>query len=354
MLSVGTVAGDTLHEFHRVVTPFLDSRGRLVVPLSNSSTLRVFGPDGEFLMSHGRAGAGPGEFEHISAAWARGDTIEVFDGSLNRITRFYPDDQFEVVDMERAVGVQGAVPGAAPDGWILHRVAPGGERASVSEATRRDDLVLHHFALDGSHLGEITRTEGIARFRSPVGNGPDPLSPRSVMIVSNGLLYVGETLTPALRVLQADGTPHSEIRWDARQPQSIDRLVSDVMDSAVARSPAGHADGTRARLQAAPPVDAVSAWWDFIVDSEGFIWVRQYDPLRHAAALGGLGTSSYTLGGNGHGGTWSIVSPDGGMLNEVELPLELSPVQINADVLVGIRRDALGVESVQVHRLSRR
>jgi hypothetical protein len=353
ILSVGTTSGDTLHELYRVVTPFLDSRGRLFVPLASSNTIRVFDSDGEFVTSLGRQGAGPGEFEHIGGAWARGDTIEVFDGSLNRITRFHPNDEFEVVSPDGSVGVQGAVAGPVPGGWILHLVKAGGPESTAASASRRDSLILHQFALDGSHLGEIARTRGMTRYQSPVITGPEALSPRARLGVHDGRIYVGETLTPVVRVLEPDGTPVSEIVWETPSGESPADAFAAVVDSAIARSPEDRRASVRTRYAAAPLPDRISAWWDFIVDSEGFLWVKPYEPLLHASALGGFGSGSYLAGGIGHGGTWSIVGPEGGIVNDIELPLAFSPVEVLEDRIVGIRRDSLGVESVAVLRLTR-
>jgi hypothetical protein len=268
VVTVGTAAGDTLHELYRVVTPFLDSRGLLFIPLASSNTIRVFDSGGEFVTSLGRQGAGPGEFEQIGGAWARGDTIEVFDGSLNRITRFYPNDEFEVVSPDGSVGVQGAIAGAVPGGWILHLVKLGEPESTAAGASRRDSLILHHFALDGSHLGEIARTRGMTRYQSPVITGPEALSPRARLGVHDGRIYVGETLTPVVHVLDPDGAPVSDIVWEATSGESAADAFAAVVDSAIARSPEDRRAGVRTRYAAAPLPDRISAWWDFIVDSE--------------------------------------------------------------------------------------
>ena len=63
-------------------------------------------------------------------------------------------------------------------------------------------------------------------------------------------------------------------------------------------------------------------------------------------ALGGLGDP-------GPGRTWQIFGPDGEPLRPVSLPPDLRPTFIGAERVVGVSRDALGVESVRVHALVR-
>jgi hypothetical protein len=103
-----------------------------------------------------------------------------------------------------------------------------------------------------------------------------------------------------------------------------------------------------------PEPDRISAFWSFIVDEEGYVWVLPYDPAAHSAALEGLGSGSYLLGGSGPGGLWRVFAPDGTEVDPVRVPDELEPVTITSDAVVGIRRDELGVESVRVHVLRRR
>ncbi len=91
----------------------------------------------------------------------------------------------------------------------------------------------------------------------------------------------------------------------------------------------------------------LSVFWKVIVDDEGFIWVRPYEPVKHAAALGGIGRA-------GTGGRWSILLPTGASVGFVNLPAELEPLQITSNAVVGIWRDALGVEFVRVHSLQRK
>src|SRR5688500_17314878 len=206
-LTVGE-EGDSLREFDRVVTPFLMPDGRLVVPLGSANTIRVFSADGRFLNSLGRRGAGPGEFTALNAAWARGDTIEAFDRRLRRITRFLPNGKVDVVTLRGTVRDLSLTAAAVGDGWLAGGVASGGDG-------RRDSVVVHHYARDGSDRGEIARTLGFARYESPNMSGPEPLSPRPVVGVQRGLLYIADNQAPAIRVIQPNGIVQRTIR---RQP----------------------------------------------------------------------------------------------------------------------------------------
>lgn len=339
-LTVGTVEGEPAEQFHRVVTPFLLPDGRLVVPVAGASEIRVFGPDGRHVSRLGGPGEGPGEFGSLNAAWPRGDTIEAFDGDLRRITRFFPDGGTGVVELGGARPAHMAVPGTLPEGWVLSGVAGGG-------FGRRDEMVVDRFALDGTHRNEIARVEGMARVRTAVSTGPDPLSPKPVFSVHGGEVYVAETLTPTIRVLDPAGALEREITWAHEPSVSPEAAFARVVDEAVARAGPDEAAETRRRLEAFPIRDAVSAFWHFIVDDEGFVWVRPFEPAEHSLVLGGLRRA-------GPGGNWAIFSPGGKRVASVDAPEHLELRAVTSDAVVGVRRNDLGVEFVEVHSLVRR
>ena len=149
--------GDSLQEFDRVTTPFRMSDGRLVVPQRRIGLIRIFDADGQYLTTLGRLGEGPGEFQDLSAAWPRADTIEAFDGDLLRITRFLPDDDVEVVSLEPVRSAQVAIPAGFDDGWLVYGVAIVGQDG-------RDQMPVHWFDRSGALRAEVTRVEGMWRY----------------------------------------------------------------------------------------------------------------------------------------------------------------------------------------------
>lgn len=341
VLSVGVVAGDTLQEFDRVVTPFVLADGRLVVPLGGSSEIRVFSPEGTFARRLGGSGEGPGEFRYLSAAWPRGDTIEAFDSRLRRVNRYLPDGSLEVVaipggeypDMSVAVGPLG-------EGWVLGGVVAGGYG-------ERDTILVHHFDRDGAHLGELGSLEGFFRYASAGGGSPHPLSPRAVFASDGTRIYLGDTEVPSIRSVRTGGADN-EIAWEPAASISGEAALEQVIEVALAEGSADQGFFTRERLEAAPVPARVSVYWDFLPDREGFLWVQPYEPLDHAPALG-----ASLSGRSGSGGLWWLFTADGRYAGPVGIPEGLALTQVTSTAVVGIRRDELGVETVHVHRVNR-
>jgi hypothetical protein len=334
----GETPGDTLHEFHQVTTPFALPDGRFVVPLTGMGVVRVFSGRGRFVESLGRPGQGPGEFSRIGSAWPRGDTVEVFDSRNRRVTRFLPDGSVRTVPLEPGAPAEVAVPGPFGDGWAVTGIVR-------IDREGRDRMALHHFAGTGEHLGELAPVEGYVRYTFPGGGSPIPLSPRAQYAVHGDRLFLGQTLEPALQVINTAGEVVDRIAWDPESvldPQQAQRLVADSADLQWVGEEAAH----RARIREAPLPANVPAYATLLVDSKGFLWIRPWDPLIHATDVGGLTRV-------GPGGTWRILSPEGEDLGTVEVPPELEPSWIGPDRVVGIRRDAYDVESVRVHELRR-
>lgn len=343
-LTLGISEGDPAEEFYQVKPPFLLPSGHVVVPLTAAGEIRVFTLDGQLVATHGRLGEGPGEFRYLISAWPCGDTIEAFDLLLGRVTRFYPDGTSQSVrlDVERAgYRPSSAVPGIFRDGWALFGVTSSGYG-------HRDGVTASHFSRDGTFVSHIARTQGIFRYEAPGMTGPTPLSPSASFAVMGDALYVGETLTPVIEVVDGTGRSENVITWVPDEVSPTDAL-REVVRLAVERADPNRREMIRKRLDAAPTPDRVPAFSTFLVDDQGFVWVRPYEVGRDAAALGG------PLYGEGPtGGVWWVFTSEGEKLGSIEFPPDLEPSHITADAVVGVRRDELGLEYVQVHRLHRR
>ncbi len=344
---VGESPGDPTQELDRVVSPFLLPDGRIGVPVRGIPAIRIYAADGTFLEELGRPGEGPGEFRYLSSGWSQGDTVVAFDMDTRRVTRFPPGEGPETVTLEPGPPADLVVPGSGQEEageWITVGVAFVGEDG-------RDRTVFHRFGPDGRHLGMVAEIGGFIRGPTPSGGGgPIALSPRAVFAGHGGALFLGETLTPRIQVRDGDGELLREVRWAVEGAPTREEARDRVADSAARLrgegDPAAEA-ALRDGVLGSPLPPSLPAWGGLLVDPLGFLWVRPYDPLLHATPLGGL-TSP------GPGGEWLVFTPDGDPAGRVAVPDELTPAWIGEDRVVGIRRDALGVESVRVHALRRR
>ncbi len=344
LLTLGAAEGDLDEEFFKVKPPTLLPGGQVVVPLAAYGEIRVFTQDGELAATHGRPGEGPGEFRDLESAWTRGDTIEAFDGRLRRVTRFWPDGTIETVPID-LIGAgyrpSSAIRGTFRDGWALMGITDMGYG-------RRDEVTVSHFSRDGTFVAIIARAEGIFRYEAPGMTGPTPLSPSVSFAIMGDALYVGETLSPAIGVVGGDGSVVNKITWEPGRTSPRDAL-REVVRLAVQNADPGDRVRVRERLNAAPAPNRVPLFSAFLVDGQGFVWVRPYEVERDAYALGGP-----LYGEVPAGGVWWIFTPEGERVGSIDLPADLEPSVITADAVVGIRRDELGIEYVQIHRLHRR
>jgi hypothetical protein len=341
-LTLGGAGGDPDEEFFRVTRPFLLPNGHVVVPLAGYGEIRVFSPVGELVSTHGRPGEGPGEFRDLGFAWARGDTIEVFDWRLSRITRFGPDGSTETVALgDAGYRISSAVPGPLLDGWALVGITDSGYG-------RRDELAVSRFARDGNFIGIIAREKGMFRYLAGGMAGPTPLSPFPWVVIGGDLLYLGQSLDPVIRILGGTGEVLGEIQWEPK-PVSPRDALREVVDLAVMGAPVDQGPMIRKRMAEALLPDRVPSFSNLLVDDQGYLWVRTYEVRRDAA---GLPRSARRVAKAG--GEWWIFTSKGERIGSIDLPHGLELHQITADAVVGVRRDENDLEYVQVHQLFRR
>ena len=82
-----------------------------------------------------------------------------------------------------------------------------------------------------------------------------------------------------------------------------------------------------------PP--AMPAFTDFLPDSEGNLWVKRFHPPWE------------------EGNRWGVFSRDGDFLGHVDMPIGLEVMDITTDHVLGVIRDDLDVERVELLALRR-
>jgi len=338
--------GERVYQFSRIADIERLADGRIAVLDGGSRELRLFSADGVYEQSIGRAGDGPGEFQFAAGFQILDGDIFQVDDVLRRI-RYSVDGQLvdhAVLDMNRVFEATGAVPGCTglptfldddvfvciednsattvsqrqPGPWYMTQTVM--RLPWTLDSVDTVGVFLEDEALIISHGG---RLRFVFRPKYPEGfltQGGDPR-------------FFAFTQTDAYRI---------ELRtWDGEPIRFIDR-------------PSGHRDLTpeeiRSGLQntasrlffdtlrvgaaenVAPPADSISVLTGLLIDDLNRIWARAEDPSREPAVW------------------YDLFEFDGRYLGPVDVPVGFTPVQITEDFVLGIRKDELDVEYVEMYR----
>jgi hypothetical protein len=308
--------------------------GRVVVANGGSNELRVYSNEGVHIKTVGERGSGPGEFTSLLGLFALpGDSLLAYDPGLARVSVFTPEVEFaRVVETTDPNAWRPRVYGVLPNGSMVttdaiepysHMSLPSG---FLRHATRWVLRNMEFVGIDtlGVFLGDESlnvRGPNFAAYLSA------PFLRRTHAALGDQEVIVGEAQQYELRRISLNGLSTRLIR-KRRIPQNLtDSVVNAVRQS--------DDPDLRPLLQELDFPEHYPAYAAVLMDSQGYVWVKEF-PLSPQAATD----------------EWTIFSKDGEWLSTVMTP-RTEVVQIGSDFLVGLARDDLGVEFVRVYRLNR-
>ncbi|HUH11746.1 MAG TPA: hypothetical protein VMK65_01495 [Longimicrobiales bacterium] len=340
---IGAVEGTPEQQLYQVRGATRMSDGRIAILNMGTREVRFYAPDGSYMGAFGREGEGPGEFRLPSRLTRLGgDTLVVTGASLDRFSWFDSAGTFlssRDVDVGRLMavipsthGTHGAeyVPGdrlladvfeagLGPEGQV-HRMGSG--RLSAAVDLSRVDTIFWHLGSE-----QVGGGGGPAYFGRTTwwAFGGDPVR-----------FYQGDNAAYDIEGHAIDGGLELRIRreGDGRpvHPDDLERWRS--RDRARAEERGGDWPQRTARLHANLPEPAtMPTHGQLHVDTEGNLWVEEYrTPWEEARRYG-------------------VYAPDGALLARAELPDGLHPLELGPDYVIGVRRDALDVEYVEVYHV---
>jgi hypothetical protein len=333
-VSIGLLDGDQNYLFSRILDGVLLPHGDIAIADFGANTIRIYDSVGVFLRDLGRSGQGPGEFQGITAIWAVGDTLSVFDGRSFRLSSFEVSGSLvETRQIASGEHRPTAVLGAFNNGdlalsWISNLFGQG---------PRADTMVFGRFDRQGKLTAELGFGLGFRRGE----NGTPPFSPMWHAAVHRDTIFFTDGLDPGISV------------WD---PSG--QLVRTIPLPDAGNDPSAAWDAVRAELLVRGNLDRLRAFDSsprpvalpdiarMFIDPEGLIWVKRYDPLTDADALSGFFWWN--------GGEWWVLDRAGVHLATVQMPPEFMPLHVLGDRVLGFYRDDLRVERVQVFRILNR
>lgn len=312
--------------------------GRIAIAEAMASEVRIFDSEGGHVRTLGGAGEGPGEFAGLGQIFAYpGDSLAAFDGRLYRTTILsLATGGYRTVS--NPVGGNYAVFGVAGDGSLL-LFSPGGSyRPDLEPGAQwvRSDIV------------SVAREDGTGtvianlpdRWRSvrPDGNAPMPQPLRLAIhaTASDGFYWA----TPdRYEIGFRDGEGRlTRILRRPVQPRAVDpALIQEFIEGEVEQTRRSRGDeavpAVRARYADEPFGEYVPLFTIAFVDNDQRFWVAGSEwPSRDRPSR------------------WSVFSPEGRWLGDVEAPDRVYLVDADDDVVLGIWRDEFDVPHVQLHR----
>ena len=339
-LGIGVQEGDESHQLFAVEDAARLPDGSIAVANSGTSEIRFYSRDGSFLESWGGAGEGPGEFPDgdpesvavwpgdsiVGASWWRG-AISVFDADGNHgRSAFLGEGHYSFV-------------GLMSDGNILGQpsILIGMPFGTGESLLHRQQARFALLAPDGELHASLGTHEGDEWFFSPTSRSarPHPFGRTVLATVWGDLAVVATNDRYEITAYDGDGRLARIVRRDGEP-----RIPTQAeLDAALEAGYAEASEEARARLvtmnEGMPLVEAYPAFSALASDPLGYLWVREYDLPGQDRNL------------------WTVFDPEGRVQGFVEMPIGFEPHEIGEDYILGLARDDLGVERVQLWGLSR-
>ncbi len=348
-LVIGDRAGEP-YLLSRVAGAARLSDGRIVIGDGASLQIRFYDAKGTFIKAVGRKGEGPGEYRELRTLRVlSGDTIIVESAQSKTTSAFSGTGAFLWQWSPNQPPVH------LPPGMVFPMAPLGGGVTAVASyapvrtsTTRRTDsmfvAIVDRNSKTMAELGQLP-----VQVSAPQNGMPFTLTFGATGVYSSTAtrFFYGFGAEFSVGMYTADGKLDRIIRrkWgavpvtradiDAYQAEWAKRWIKST-------GAAARADTESLRNEVF--AKTLPAFSQFIADRTGRLWVRDVQTID-VAVNGSFG--SYPLVAS----TWNVFDSKGIWLGDVTMPARFSPKEIGADYVLGVARDADGVETVVMYGL---
>ncbi len=345
VLSIGVEEGEEAYQLHRVTDALRLADGRIAVSNSGTQEIRVYDSTGRYLKSVGRKGSGPGEFAEFSSAtlYPVADSVLALDNGAFRLHLFGPDltfiqtRPFVLSDAARRPFMTGVF---SDGSWFAFAYENGGALNGPPGTVLRTRYSLLRYDAKGALVNTIVAgLEARARYVLQSENFITfpyiPLTASPLHAASDSLVLLLRGTKPELEVYDESGRLTRLIRWQRPQVRTADvweRYRKDELSGMTnARDSAVYGKLFSVDL---PLPEFVPLYDRMLVDTGRRVWLRRFRLSREKGPY-----------------VWDVLSGDGTWLGGAATPRDFTPYRIGGDHMMGVRRDSLGVERVQVMRM---
>lgn len=321
----GSSAGD--YQFVAIASGTLRRDGGAVVADRGTREVVVLDSSGVVEWTAGGMGEGPGEFTQLSAAGWHADTVLAYDGSSRRLTRLVSGAVASTTPLPDGMGMMRPL-------WIEDsevRAVPTSYLPVTPEPWVQGALVRHTV---GSSTVDTVLTYPIAQGFPDVSalRDADPFRGHGTIAANRGRIAHGRTDQAEIRVMDAEGRLEQIWRWAPPSREATSEFWTRYREWVMTTPGAQTADERRATVA---DVEARSSgilpvFGGIEVDGANRFWVQAFDPTDSAPS------------------TFWLFGSNGEWLGRATLPARTQILDIGADRILAVRRDAFDVQSVVV------
>jgi hypothetical protein len=345
-LRIGAAEGEAEYQFGQIIGLDVDDEGRIYVLDQQAREVRVYGPDGRFMHSMGKAGSGPGELSQNAGP--------VFVGPDGTVT--VPDLMNQRINLYSPLGEPtGSTPLQMTDGiparWLkasnhdliqqsMVMAFPGMDVEPKNLVLRRDPRGTVLDTLLVLPVGEsVDFSSGQPRFRL--------FSPEAMwaLTLDDRLIY-GQNDEYRLNILSTDGTteriiekPRERRPVTAGDQAAFRRLIRKTWEDAGMQPTA-----METMMHGVNFADYYPAYINLLGGPDGTIWAQSVQTPETVEEQGGT-FDMQDMGGP----TWDVFDADGRFLGTVRMPDRFTPMFFTSDQtygVYGIQRDDMDVQYV--------
>jgi hypothetical protein len=337
IVRIGSTEGDGADVFGQIAGLAVDDRGRIWVADRLTHEIKVFEPDGSHVRTFGRKGGGPADFNGIAGmSWGPGGNLWVLDGGNARYAVYDTAGRLLETRARDITTTMSPWPGGFDRAGrltdILARESTTAGRSTSlvrfsADWSKRDTLRLP--AVPQRSFGSLK--SGTATHQR-IREAPVPFMPRAIWAVDPaGFTWVAVSDEYRIERSGFDGVVDRALELDNTPP----RVTRAEKEQILKNFAWFEAEGGKLDPSLIP--DEHSDLVNFFPDDEGHLWVVPSYPEREKPPF-------------------DVFGPDGRYLGQLRAPVPVLPVPspvIRRGIMAAISRDANGVESVILFRISR-
>jgi hypothetical protein len=338
LLDLGRTGTGPMHEFFRLEGATFGADGGIVVADRGSAQVRFYDAQGRFTSSVGADGDGPGEFRRLNqVARYPGDSIIAFDPSVHRGTVISASGSvgrvvtFDIPERTITEGIDYLY--VPESGGILMSVTvmPADWPRPSPGRVRIAQLILRASAT-GTLEDTVAGLRGFEEYIGSTGIMQPPFPKVSRAAVHGDDLYVCEGDGPEYAVR----APGETLRRIVRVPNLPLEVPGHVLDS-IRDALRGKDEFLQEMAEFLVPTEPFCS--GLLVDELGYVWVERF---HHPFKMSDAPRS------------WLVFSPDGEWLGQLDFPANFEVFEVDDARVLGVAKDSLEVQTVQVLGLKRR